>query len=73
MKQRPLTEIQLTVLQMKLSGCSREGIGAKLCIHPDTVSGKYQAIMRGIAKGSYNNLPAEYRATGDLFDNEGCI
>lgn len=69
-KQRPLTDIQLTVLRMKLDGNSNDQISAVLGIHPATVSNKYSDLKRGIAKGAYNNLPSDMRSTGDLF--EGC-
>lgn len=67
-KQRPLTDIQLTVLKMKLEGKTNYQISAVLGIHPDTVSCKYSDLKRGIAKGAYNNLPIEMRSTGDLFE-----
>jgi len=67
MKQRPLTKIQLTVLTMKLAGDSNDQISHVLSIHPATVSNKYSAIRRGIAKGAYNNLPNELNINGDLF------
>ncbi|MGV3581879.1 MAG: LuxR C-terminal-related transcriptional regulator [Methylophilus sp.] len=66
-KQRQLTEIQLSVLTMRLNGKTTNEIASKLGIHPNTVSKKYRAMMRGIAKGAYSNLPAEFSATGDLF------
>lgn len=69
MKQRPLTEIQLTVLNMSLGGKSNSEIAYALSIHPDTVSCKRRAIEKGIKKGAYNNLPDHLKATGDLFDN----
>lgn len=67
MKQRPLTSIQLTVLTMKMAGENKYAISQFLGIHPDTVSLKYRAILRGIQKGAYNNLP-KLNATGDLFE-----
>jgi hypothetical protein len=66
-KQRPLTDIQLTVLKMKLDGKTNYQISDVLGIHPATVSCKYSDLKRGIAKGAYNNLPSEMRSTGDLF------
>lgn len=67
MKQRPLTKIQLTVLTMKLAGNGNYAISQVVGIHPDTVSNKWTAIQKGIAKGAYNNLPDTLNSTGDLF------
>ena len=68
MKQRALTNIQLTVLTMRMVGRSNYTISAVLGVHPDTVSCKWRAIQKGIAKGAYNNLPESLNATGDLFE-----
>lgn len=67
MKQRPLTDIQLTVIRMKHDGRSNAAIAAALSIHPATVSCKWRDIRKGIAKGAYNNLPDDLCVTGDLF------
>lgn len=66
-KQRPLTEIQLTVLNLKLDGATNDYISQVLGIHPATVSCKYSDIKRGIAKGAYNNLPERINHQGSLF------
>lgn len=69
MKQRLLTEIQLTVLTMKLAGNSYFEISQVLHIHPATVSGKYAAIRRGISKDAYSNVPDVQNVNGDLFSS----
>ena len=69
MKQRALTDIQLTVIMMKIHGNNNYAISQVLGIHPDTVSCKWSAINRGIAKGAYNNLPKHLNASGDLFED----
>lgn len=68
MKQRPLTQKQLTVLSMKMAGHTNAAISAVIGVHPDTVSNKYSAIVKGIDKGAYNNLPDTLRLSGDLFN-----
>lgn len=72
MKQRPLTRIQLTVIMMKMHGNNNYAISQVLGIHPDTVSNKWTAIQRGIAKGAYNNLPDHLSDSGDLFAIPQC-
>jgi DNA-binding CsgD family transcriptional regulator len=67
MKQRPLTDIQLTVLTLKQLGNTNYAISQVLGCHPDTVSNKWTAIKRGIAKGAYNNVPGNLNTTQDLF------
>lgn len=67
MKQRPLTDIQLTVIRMRMEGKSNQAIGHTLSIHPATVSCKWRAIQKGIAKGAYNNLPDDLCTSKDLF------
>lgn len=69
MKQRALTHTQLTVIQMRMAGNNNSSIAAVIGVHPDTVSNKYCDILKGIAKGAYNNLPMEMRVTGDLFEH----
>jgi len=69
MKQRPLTETQLTVLNMKLNKHSNNEIAAALGIHPDTVSNKWTAIQSGIGKGAYNNIPGHVSFNLDLFND----
>jgi transcriptional regulator len=71
-KQRPLTQIQLTVLTLKLDGATNQSIAEILGIHPATVSCKYSDIKRGIAKGAYNNLPENlsYQQSLPLFKND---
>ncbi len=66
-KQRSLTDIQLTVLTLKNAGNSNYVISQVLGLHPNTVSKKYADIRKGIAKGSYNNLPENINPNGSLF------
>lgn len=69
MKQRNLTDIQIIVLMMKLQGNNNYSISQVLGIHPATVSCKWTAIKKGIAKGAYNNLPEHLNASHDLFED----
>lgn len=67
-KQRPLTEVQLVVIHMKMAKKTNDEIAIAVGIHPATVSCKWRAIQKGIAKGAYNNLPTSMNFSGDLFD-----
>lgn len=67
MKQRALTDIQLTVLNLKRLGNTNYAISQVLGCHPDTVSNKWTAIKHGIEKGAYHNLPVDMRVSKDLF------
>lgn len=67
MKQRALTDIQLTVLKMHFNGRSNLEIAAVIGVHPATVSCKLRDIRKGMAKGAYHNLPQELNLNGDLF------
>ena len=67
-KQRNLTDIQLKVIEMKMSRNSNAQIAAVIGVHPDTVSCKWRDIQKGIAKGAYRNLPDHLSVTGDLFE-----
>lgn len=67
-KQRRLTDIQLTVLNMKLAKRTNAEIACVIGVHPATVSCKWRDIQKGIKKGAYNNLPGDFPATKDLFN-----
>lgn len=70
MKQRQLTEIQLTVISMDREGRSDHEIAAKLGIHVGTVRLKRAAIRRGVAKNAYSNYSEDTRQKILLFDME---
>jgi len=69
MKKRALTEMQLTVLNMKLNKHTNNEIASVLGIHPDTVSNKWTAIQLGIKKDAYNNVPGHVSFNMDLFES----
>jgi DNA-binding NarL/FixJ family response regulator len=66
-KQRPLTQAQLKLIQMEREGYGDDAIAQSLGVHVGTVRLKRAAIRRGLAKNAYSNYPEDTRQAG-LFD-----
>ena len=64
---RKLTEIQMTVFNMIEAGFTYKRIGEALGINENTARQKHKAIISGIKKGAYCNLPPKMN---DLFTKE---
>lgn len=66
-KKRKLTEVQITVINMIEAGFTYKRIGEALGINENTARQKHKAIILGIKKGAYCNLPPKMN---DLFTKE---